>query len=63
MKVISATTIGKLIEAHKEKDEEKFNAYANFIAEAYEEAGEPIKAKIIRMRLNGEKPGATVVLD
>ena len=56
MKVISATTIGKLIEAHKEKDEEKFNAYANFIAEAYEEAGEPIKAKIIRRRIKGEKP-------
>lgn len=40
MKVINATTIGVLISAHMEGDEEKFLSYANFIAEAYEEAGE-----------------------
>lgn len=64
MKVISATTIAKLIEAHMEKDEEKFLSYANFIADAYEEQGEERKARIIRMRLDGsykERPG--VVLD
>ena len=60
MKVISATTIAKLIEAHMEKDEEKFLSYANFIADAYEEQGEERRAKIIRMRLDGsykERPG------
>ena len=34
MKVIGAVTIGKLIEAHYEKDEHKFKSYAEFIAEA-----------------------------
>ena len=40
MKVIGAVTIGKLIEAHYEKDEHKFKSYAEFIAEAYKERGE-----------------------
>lgn len=53
MKVINATTIGKLIEAHFEHDEEKFRSYANFIAECYEEEGEDIKAKIIHSKLDG----------
>lgn len=53
MKVINATTIGKLIEAHFEHDEEKFRSYANFIAECYEEEGEDLKAKIIRAKLDG----------
>lgn len=53
MKTINATTIGKLIEAHFEHDEEKFRSYANFIAECYEEEGEDIKAKIIRSKLGG----------
>ena len=53
MKCISAVTIGKLIEAHMENDEHKFLAYANFIAEAYEEAGEERKARIIRSKLDG----------
>ena len=30
MKVIGAVTIGKLIEAHYEKDEHKFKSYAEF---------------------------------
>lgn len=53
MKSISATTIGKLIEAHMEHDEQKFLSYANFIAEAYEEQGEELKARIIRSKLDG----------
>lgn len=53
MKCISAVTIGKLIEAHIEHDEQKFISYANFIAEAYGEAGEERKAKIIRSKLDG----------
>ena len=40
MKVISASTIGHLISAHLEGDETKFLAYANFIADSYDEAGE-----------------------
>lgn len=64
MKVIGATTIAKLIEAHLDGDDDKFFAYANFIAEAYEEQGEENKAKIIRKRISGEyKTEPIVVLD
>lgn len=50
---ISAVTIGKLIEAHMKGDEEKFLSYANFIAEAYEQEGDELGAKIIRKRIDG----------
>ena len=64
MKCISAVTIGKLIEAHMEHDEQKFLVYANFIADAYEESGEERSAKIIRNKISGEyKKGAKVVID
>ena len=64
MKCISVVTIGKLIEAHMEHDEEKFLSYANFIADAYEESGEERSAKIIRSRLSGEyKNQSKVTLD
>ena len=64
MKCISAVTIGKLIEAHMEHDEEKFLAYANFIADDYEESGEERSAKIIRSRISGEyKNRPKVTLD
>lgn len=53
MKCINATTIGKLIEAHMEHDEQKFFSYANFIAEAYEEQGGERKARIIRSKIDG----------
>lgn len=53
MKSISVTTIGKLIEAHMENDEQKFLSYANFIAEAYEESRENRSARIIRSKLDG----------
>ena len=53
MKVIGAVTIGKLIEAHYEKDEHKFKAYAEFIAEAYNEMGEERSESIIRSRIDG----------
>ena len=64
MKVIDAVTIGKLIESHIEGDEEKFLNYANFIAEAYEEAGDVMSAKIIRDKITGEyKNQPKVTLD
>lgn len=64
MKCINATTIGKLIEAHMEHDEQKFLCYANFIAEAYEERGEELKARIIRSKLDGSyKNQSKVILD
>lgn len=47
MKIINATTIGNLISAHMEGDEEKFLSFANFIADAYEEA-------VIQLCLSGE---------
>lgn len=53
MKVINASTIGNLISAHIEGDEKKFLAFANFIADAYEEAGEERSARIIRKRIDG----------
>lgn len=64
MKVINATTIGNLISAHYEHDDEKFNAYVKFIIEAYEEQGEHRKANIIRKRADGTyKNESTVTLD
>ena len=53
MKVIGAVTIGKLIEAHYEKDEHKFKSYAEFIADAYKERGEERAERIIRNRIDG----------
>lgn len=64
MKVINATTIGILISAHMEGDEEKFMTFANFIADAFEEAGEERSARIIRKRIDGSyKNEPTVTLD
>ena len=37
MNAIDAVTIGKLIAAHREGDEEKFRTYVDFIADAYEQ--------------------------
>lgn len=40
MKAIGTVTIGKLIEAHYEKNEVKFKAYAEHIADALKEQGD-----------------------
>ena len=53
MKIVNASTIGNLISAHIEGDEKKFLAYANFIADTYEEAGKERSARIIRKRIDG----------
>ena len=37
MNQINVVTIGKLIEAHREGDEQKFKTYVDFIVKAYEE--------------------------
>lgn len=64
MKVISVSAIGNLISAHMEGDNEKFLIFANFIADAYEEAGEVRCARIIRKRIDGTyKNDSTVTLD
>lgn len=64
MKNINATTIGNLISAHYEGDNEKFDTWVKFIIEAYEEQGEQIKANIIRKRADGSyKNEPKVVLD
>ena len=39
MNQINAVTLGKLIAAHREGDEQKFKTYVEFIAKAYEEQG------------------------
>lgn len=51
---INVVTIGKLIAAHREGDEEKFRAYVEFIAEAYEQQGNDRAANIIRSNYTGD---------
>ena len=64
MKNVNATTIGILISAHMEGNEEKFLSYANFIADAFEEQGDKRGANIIRKRLDGSyKDNGIVTLD
>lgn len=63
MKVANAVSIANLIKAHKEKDEEKFYIWANFIADAYEDAGDSLSAKIIRYRIDGLKSKSKCCLD
>lgn len=62
MKVIGAVTIGKLIEAHYEKDEHKFKSYAEFIADAYNEMGEERAERIIRSKIDGSYKNKPVVV-
>lgn len=62
MKEIGAVTIGKLIEAHYEKNENKFKAYAEFIAEAYKERGEERAERIIRSKIDGTYKNKPVVV-
>ena len=62
MKEIGAVTIGKLIEAHYAKDENKFKAYAEFIAEAYKERGEERAERIIRSKIDGSYKNKPVVI-
>lgn len=54
MNAINVVTIGKLIAAHRECDEEKFRAYVEFIAEAYEQQGNDRAANIIRSNYTGD---------
>ena len=63
MKIITASTIGNLITAHLDGDNERFMAFAKFIAESYEEAGDYRSARIIRSHISNNKAEATVVLD
>ena len=51
---INAVTIGKLISAHREGDEQKFKTYVDFIAKAYEEQGNDRAANIIRSNYTGK---------
>lgn len=64
MKIITASTLGNLISAHYDGDNEKFDAYVKFIIESYEEQGEQRKANIIRKRADGSyKNSSRIVLD
>lgn len=54
MNTINAVTIGKLIAAHREGDEEKFKNYVAFIADAYEQQGNDRAANIIRSNYTGD---------
>lgn len=64
MNQINVVTIGKLIEAHRDGDEQKFKAYVDFIAKAYEEHGNDRAANIIRSNYTGDyREQGKVVLD
>lgn len=64
MNAINVVTIGKLIAAHREGDEEKFKNYVDFIADAYEQQGNNRAANIIRSNYTGDYGGqGKVVLD
>lgn len=64
MNILNTTVIGNLISAHYEGDSKKFDTYANFIAEAYEQRGDLRSAKIIRNRIDGSyKNDSTISLD
>lgn len=65
MNQINAVTIGKLIAAHREGDEEKFKAYVEFIAKAYEEQGNDRAANIIRSNYTSDfgKQGKVVLTE
>ncbi len=62
-RAFSAATIASLVEAYFGKDDKKFRAYAEHIAGAYEDDGNPRGAKLIRDRLAGIKPKGFAVLD
>lgn len=48
MNQINTITIGKLIEAHCEGDEQKFKTYVDFIVKAYEEQENDRAVRVIR---------------
>lgn len=54
MNQINVVTIGKLIEAHREGDEQKFKTYVDFIVKAYEEQENDRAARIIRSSYTGD---------
>ena len=54
MSQINVVTIGKLIEAHREGDEQKFKTYVDFIVKAYEEQENDRAARIIRSSYTGD---------
>lgn len=64
MNVVGVVTLGELIEAHRDSDEQKFKTYVEFIAEAYEQQGNDRGARIIRNSYTGGgKDTAKVILD
>lgn len=54
MNQINTVTIGKLIEAHREGNEQKFKTYVDFIVKAYEEQENDRAARIIRSSYTGD---------
>lgn len=54
MNQINVVTIGKLIEAHREGDEQKFKTYVDLIVKAYEEQENDRAARIIRSSYTGD---------
>lgn len=54
MNQINTVTIRKLIEAHREGDEQKFKTYVDFIVKAYEEQENDRAARIIRSSYTGD---------
>lgn len=65
MEAIGTVIIGKLIEAHYEKDEIKFKAYVEHIADALKEQGDERGERIIRSKIDGSyaNKSKAIVLD
>ena len=64
-KVVGVTTIGKLIEAHLDGDEEKFWSYVKFIRDAYQESNMSFAARVIEKYIDGsyKTNGNIITLD
>lgn len=61
---MTASTIAKMIEAHREGNDEKFYSYARFIADTLEDDREYVAASRIRNAISEEYENSPkVVLD
>lgn len=54
MNQINVVTIGKLIEAHREGDEQKFKTYVDFIVKAYEEQEKVVLDEAVKQTVHYE---------
>lgn len=58
---VSWVLVSKLMEAHDEKDEKKFNEFGELIAHRLERNNNKREAKVIRKRLDGSYRNERVI--